>query len=121
MARELRRGWDLEWNPDRHRIMEGDEVLRMIPALAAREPTGGYLFYDCQTDDARLVLTVLGEAQRFGAIVANRLEVIELVSGNDGGSAGRVADKTTGEEPVIRADNVINATAVWADRIRPQE
>jgi glycerol-3-phosphate dehydrogenase len=31
----------------------------------------GYLFYDCQTDDARLVLTVLGEAERFGAVCAN--------------------------------------------------
>ena len=28
-----------------------------------------YLFYDCQTDDVRLVLTVLGEAERFGAVL----------------------------------------------------
>ena len=41
----------------------------------AREPTAGYLFYDCQTDDVRLVLTVLGEAERFGAVIANRCEV----------------------------------------------
>ena len=26
--------------------------LELVPALAAREPTSGYLFYDCQTDDA---------------------------------------------------------------------
>ena len=30
------------------------------PRWPAREPTVGYLFYDCQTDDVRLVLTVLG-------------------------------------------------------------
>ena len=40
----------------------------MAPALAARAPTSSYLFYDCQTDDVRLVLTVLGEAERFGAV-----------------------------------------------------
>ncbi len=112
---------DSFWSPARHRTISGEHVVELLPALADRQPTGGYLFYDCQTDDARLVLTVLGEAERFGAIVANRLEVIELVSENGGGSLVRVADKTTGEELVIRADNVINATGVWADRIRPDE
>ena len=28
--------------------------MELLPALAAREPTSGYLFYDCQTDDVRL-------------------------------------------------------------------
>ena len=49
-------------------------------------PTSGYLFYDCQTDDARLVLTVLAEAERFGAVCANALEVTELVE-EDGRAA----------------------------------
>src|SRR6185436_18742038 len=45
MARELRRrGSDQEWSPERHRIIEGDEVVKEIPALAGREPTAGYLF-----------------------------------------------------------------------------
>src|SRR4051812_19334152 len=66
------------WSPERHRVISGDEVLELVPALAAREPTSGYLFYDCQTDDVRLVLTVLGEAERFGAVCANRVAVVEL-------------------------------------------
>ena len=69
-----------EWSPERHRMIPGDEVARAVPALAEREPTSGYLFYDCQTDDARLVLTVLGEAERFGAVCANGVEVTELVA-----------------------------------------
>jgi glycerol-3-phosphate dehydrogenase len=84
--------------------------------LAGREPTGGYLFFDCQTDDARLVLTVLGEAERFGAICGNRVEVTALV--DDGVT---VVDRETDTEFSIRAENVINATGVWADRIRPEE
>ena len=47
----------------------------MVPALHGRDPTAAYLFYDCQTDDVRLVLSVLGEAERFGAVCANRCEV----------------------------------------------
>src|SRR3954452_22119524 len=69
MARPgLRRGRDEEWSPARHRVIPGEEVVRLLPALADRDPTSGYLFYDCQTDDVRLVLSVLGEAERFGAV-----------------------------------------------------
>ena len=112
---------DSYWSPARHRTISGEHVVELLPALADRHPTGGYLFYDCQTDDARLVLTVLGEAERFGAIIANRLQVVELPTDNGHGTGVRVADGVTGEEFVIHADNVINATGVWADRIRPDE
>ncbi|MBW3609340.1 MAG: glycerol-3-phosphate dehydrogenase/oxidase, partial [Actinobacteria bacterium] len=110
------------WSPERHRVIAGDEVLELIPALAPREPTSGYLFYDCQTDDVRLVLTVLGEAERFGAVCANRLDVCELVRDDSGRAAGvRVRDTLAGEEFVVQASNVVNATGVWADRLRPDE
>ena len=66
-------GEEDDWSPDRHRMIDGDEVVELMPALAPRDPSRGYLFYDCQTDDARLVLTVLAEAERFGAVCANRL------------------------------------------------
>lgn len=122
MARELKRGSDLDWNPDRHRIIEGDEVIKLVPALEARNPTAGYLFYDCQTDDARLVLTVLGEAERFGAIVANRLDVRDLIHDESGWATGvHVADTLSGDEFDVRAGTVINATGVWADRISTEE
>jgi glycerol-3-phosphate dehydrogenase len=112
---------DSDWSPARHRVIPGEEVVELLPALAAREPTGGYLFYDCQTDDARLVLTVLAEAERFGAICANRLEVVELAEEGDRTAGVKVRDVESGSEFVVEADNVINATGVWADRIRPEE
>jgi glycerol-3-phosphate dehydrogenase len=109
------------WSPDRHRTISGEEVLELLPALGAREPTSGYLFYDCQTDDVRLVLTVLGEAERFGAVCANRMDVTGLLE-RDGLVLGVDAiDSETGEQFEVRAANVVNATGVWADRLRPQE
>jgi glycerol-3-phosphate dehydrogenase len=105
-----------DWAPDRHRIIEGEEVVRRLPALAGRAPTSGYLFYDCQTDDVRLVLTVLGEAARFGAVFANRCEVTSL---SDAGV--HVRDGLSGEEFELQAGTVVNATGVWADRLRPEE
>ncbi len=102
-------------------MISGEEVLELLPALAAREPTSGYLFYDCQTDDVRLVLTVLGEAERFGAVCANRLDVTGLRE-HDGRATGvHVLDVESGERFEVRAANVVNATGVWADELRPQE
>ncbi len=110
-----------EWSPARHRVIGGEDVVGLLPALTPREPTGGYLFYDCQTDDVRLVLTVLGEAERFGAICANRLRVTDLLNSEGEEPGVRVHDSEAGTEFVIRAANVINATGVWADLIRPEE
>jgi glycerol-3-phosphate dehydrogenase len=109
------------WSPSRHRVISGEEVLELLPALAARKPTSGYLFYDCQTDDARLVLTVLGEAERFGAVCANRVDVTALLE-RDGRAQGvQVRDGESGERFDVVAANVVNATGVWADELRPQE
>jgi glycerol-3-phosphate dehydrogenase len=109
------------WSPDRHRTIPGKEAAELIPALEPLEPGSAYLFYDCQTDDVRLVLTVLGEAERFGAVVLNGAEVTEVL--DDGGLAAGVAftEAESGERVEVGADNVVNATGVWADQIRPDE
>ncbi|HZJ29701.1 MAG TPA: glycerol-3-phosphate dehydrogenase/oxidase [Solirubrobacterales bacterium] len=114
-------GESSSWSPDRHRTIPGDEATELIPALADRDVRSAYLFYDCQTDDARLVLTVLGEAARYGAVTLNGAEVIEVTdsAGRAGGVAFREAE--SGERIEVSADHVVNATGVWADRIRPGE
>lgn len=113
------------WSPARHRIISEEEVLELLPALAGatdgRKPTSGYLFYDCQTDDARLVLTVLGEAERFGAVCANRVAATELLESSGLARGVRALDVESGESFELRAQSVVNATGVWADELRPQE
>jgi glycerol-3-phosphate dehydrogenase len=114
--------FDASWSPARHRTVSGEEVIELLPALAAREPTSGYLFYDCQTDDVRLVLTVLGEAERFGAVIANRINATAMLSRPDGRARGVLArDMESGAEFELRAANVVNATGVWADELSPEE
>jgi glycerol-3-phosphate dehydrogenase len=113
---------DFYWSPDRHRTIDRDEVLELVPSLASRDPKNAYLFYDCQTDDVRLTLTVLGEAERFGAVMLNGAEVTEVLRGSDGRAAGvAFVEAESGERLEVEADNVVNATGVFADRIRPEE
>ena len=109
------------WSPERHRVVDAEETRSLLPALAPREPTSAYLFYDCQTDDARLVLTVLGEAERFGAVCANRSEVTGLVERGGRAAGVLVRDVVGGGEFELEATNVINATGVWADQLKPDE
>jgi glycerol-3-phosphate dehydrogenase len=122
-AMSWRRGRDEdeEWSPARHRTIDGAETVELAPALAERDPSAAYLFYDCQTDDARLVLTVLGEAERFGAVCANACEATGLVERGGRAAGLLVRDALDGGEFELTAANVINATGVWADRLRPDE
>jgi glycerol-3-phosphate dehydrogenase len=112
---------DFYWSPDRHRTIDREEVVDLVPALGARDPSSAYLFYDCQTDDVRLTFTVLGEAVRFGAVTLNGAEVTELLSRNGRATGVAAIEAESGERFEVQADNVVNATGVWADRIRPQE
>jgi glycerol-3-phosphate dehydrogenase len=122
--REMRsshdKGEDFYWSPDRHRTIGHDEVLELVPALATRDPHDAYLFYDCQTDDVRLVLTVLGEAERYGAVMLNGAEVVEVTGGRGARAGVAFVESDTGERVEVVADHVVNATGVWADAIRPE-
>jgi len=54
-------------------------------------------------------------------VCANRLEALEVLSDGAELSGVRVRDGESGRELLVRAENVINATGVWADRLRPAE
>ncbi|MFA9399812.1 MAG: FAD-dependent oxidoreductase [Acidobacteriota bacterium] len=122
-TRRRRRSGEAEggWSPDRHRTIDRDELLELIPSLADRDPESAYLFYDCQTDDVRLVLTILGEAQRFGAVCLNRATVTGVTESKGRADGVEFTDGASGETIRVDAENVVNATGVWADRIRPGE
>ena len=121
MARDrLRRRPDDEegeeyWSPERHRTIDGGEASELLPALAAREPTSAYLFYDCQTDDVRLVLTVLGEAERFGAVCANGCEVTGLVERQ--GSTKIVRPPAAGTIAPACTSSLSSGTTTWVPRL----
>jgi glycerol-3-phosphate dehydrogenase len=109
------------WAPERHRTIDGEEAAELIPALEPLDPGSAYLFYDCQTDDVRLVLTVLGEAERFGAVIMNGAEATDILDENGRAAGVGCIEGESGERFEVRADNVVNATGVWADEIRPDE
>ncbi|HWL64802.1 MAG TPA: glycerol-3-phosphate dehydrogenase/oxidase [Actinomycetota bacterium] len=99
-----------------HKHLDGPEVERMVPPLPRGKIRGGYVFYDCRTDDVRLVMEVLVQAVRYGAIAVNHAVVRDL-DGTSEGCSAVVEDSTSGDVFDVRARRVVVAAGVWADRL----
>jgi glycerol-3-phosphate dehydrogenase len=99
-----------------HRRLRLDAALAHMPTLNDRL-AWAYLYYDAQTDDARLTLTIARTAALdHGATVVNHARVTGLIK-----EAGRVAGVQVdagGAQIEARARVVVNATGVWADDVR---
>jgi glycerol-3-phosphate dehydrogenase len=104
-------------NIARHRWLVPDDALRLAPALDPRGLRGAFLYYDCLTDDARLVIEVIKAAAAHGAVIANY-------------ASARGFEKTTGRVSSIQVENildrgsfelrakvVVSATGVWSDDV----
>ncbi len=103
-----------------HQKLSPHELQMMLPGLSSERLSGGFRFYDAQTDDARLVLRVLREGVTTGrAIALNYARVEGLLYDEAGQVSGvRVRDRQTGCVSEARAAAVVNATGAWADRLR---
>jgi glycerol-3-phosphate dehydrogenase len=97
-----------------HRFVPPDRIGEEIPGLRGR--SGGYRYFECQTDDARLTIEVARAAAAFGAVLANHVRVTGLLGGARVTGAA-VVDEITGQRLEIRARATVNAGGVWAGRI----
>lgn len=105
-----------------HKRIGAQQALELAPALKAEGLKDGFVYYDGQTDDTRLTLTVLRTAAGRGAWLANYAELLGFdmrPSADRAASiqAARVRDVLGGEEFIIPARVIINATGVFASRI----
>src|SRR5437867_1591977 len=60
-------------NVARHRRLSAEQVLDFEPRLASRDLRGGVHYFDASTNDARLTLANVLDAQSRGAVVANHV------------------------------------------------
>jgi glycerol-3-phosphate dehydrogenase len=99
-----------------HRRLKAAAAREQMPTLSDRL-SWAYLYYDAQTDDARLTLALARTAALdHGATVVNHAAVTGLRRTGDR-VTGAVVDTGRGEIE-IAARAVINATGVWADDLR---
>jgi glycerol-3-phosphate dehydrogenase len=102
----------------RHKHLFRKQIARMAPDLRTDDLSGAIRYYDCQVDDARLVMTIARTAASYGAHVASRTKVIGFLR-EDGRVVGvRARDLENDVDLEVRARVVINAAGVWTDEIQ---
>ncbi len=107
-----------EMGVPRHRHLFRRQVERIAPDLRTEDLVGAIRYYDCQVDDARLVVTIARTAASHGAHVATRTRVTGFLREDDRVVGVRATDLESGRELEVRARVVINAAGVWTDEIQ---
>ena len=97
----------------RHSTLNAAETLDREPSLKGVGLTGGAVYYDACTDDARLTMTNAIAARQLGATLMSHTSVTQLI--RDGSKAVGAVTKSqySGESLEIRARVIVNATGVW--------
>ena len=103
------------------RYLKRAELLAQFPGVSADEMDGACYYTDTVTDDARLVLRIIGDAldaAQGRAAALNYAQVDDLKIEDGQVRAVALRDVLTGQGINLRAKAVINATGSWADRLR---
>jgi glycerol-3-phosphate dehydrogenase len=109
---------------DRHRMLTSAETLQRVPALRSEGLRAGAVYFDSETDDARLTLENIIDAADHGAVILNYTEIRALsISAGGAGQEPRVVtaeaeDRLSGRRYEIAARFWVNAAGPWVDYIR---
>ena len=116
------------WRPPAaSRRVDAHALYTLSPHLRSAGLEGAQIYVDCQTDDARLVLENVLDAEGASAAAANHLAVERIARDRRGRARGAlVVDAETGARFEVRARLVVSATGPFTDgflaggrRLRP--
>lgn len=105
----------------RHATLDIRGILEREPCLESVGLTGGAVYYDASTDDARLTVANAVAAQQNGATVVSHARVTEIL--REGGKAGGavVRSQYSDETHHVRARLIVNATGVWDNQFTTEK
>lgn len=100
-----------------HRRISRQKVMELAPAMTTQRLKEGFVYYDAQTNDARLTITLIRTAATYGATIANYAEVTAFEMQNGKIVAARVHDRLGGQDITVRARHFINATGIFSEQV----
>lgn len=104
--------------PRVHKAFRGAKAaLSLEPQLRPENLRGAFEYYDCATDDARLVLENALDAISLGAACHTYTEVTRFLRDGTRITGVHVRDRLTGKEWDVRAKAVILAAGAWTDEM----
>jgi glycerol-3-phosphate dehydrogenase len=104
-------------NVARHRHLSRQKVEELAPALITRGLKEGFVYYDAQTNDARLTLALIRTAVTYGAVIANYAEVTSFLMEEGKVCGAQIVDRLTQQEVTLRARHVVNATGIYSEKV----
>jgi glycerol-3-phosphate dehydrogenase len=100
------------------RLLSKKDCLHLVPGIYEKSLTGAVIVYDCQMSNSeRLVVSFARSANQAGAELANYVEATELLTKGSRVTGINARDVLTGDEFIIQARSIINASGPWLDRI----
>jgi glycerol-3-phosphate dehydrogenase len=99
----------------RHRKLSASKVSALCPGIRSTGLTGGFVYSDCRTDDARHTLEVIKSACAHGAVALNYTSVFDFLK-----EKGRIVGVRLASEEGpydVYGSVVVNATGVWMQRV----
>jgi glycerol-3-phosphate dehydrogenase len=103
--------------PGLHRTHRGGKARELEPALRADGLRGAIEYYDCTTDDARLVLENVLDARACGAECHNHKEVLAAERKRGRVVSVLVRDLASGTEERVATHSLVVAAGPWTDRL----
>ncbi|NIQ37053.1 MAG: glycerol-3-phosphate dehydrogenase [Proteobacteria bacterium] len=105
-------------NIGKHRMISAGELDRVEPEYRQEGLQKGAQYYDCWTDDFRLVMATVLSAAQHGAVIVNHVKAVDAIV--EKGRVLRVLakDQLRDEEIAITSRVVVNATGPWSDLVR---
>ena len=101
----------------RHRRLSRKKVTELAPALVTERLKEGFIYYDAQTNDARLTMAVMRTAAQYGAAIANYAEVTSFVTENGKVVGAHARDRLGDQEITVRARHIVNATGIFSEQV----
>jgi glycerol-3-phosphate dehydrogenase len=103
--------------PGLHRTHRGEKARELEPKLRRDGLRGAIEYFDCITDDARLVLENVLDARAAGAVCRSHCEVMAVERRRGRVQAVRVRDTLSGQEERVTAHSVLVAAGPWTDQV----
>jgi glycerol-3-phosphate dehydrogenase len=105
-------------SPVRSRRVPANEVYELAPLLRTAGLAGAQLYVDCQTDDTRLVLENVLDAEGAGAAVASYVHLQRPAESRGHLQLLMAEDRHSGETFTVRSRAVVNCTGPFSDAFR---
>jgi glycerol-3-phosphate dehydrogenase len=102
---------------EHRKMLSAHQTLEEEPLLDKEKVTGGVLYYEYRTDDARLTIEIIKKAVELGGRAVNYMKANEFIY-EEGKLVGvKAADLTSDREVTINAKVIVNATGPWVDTV----